>query len=268
MKKLFLSIFISILILANNAFATQFDDIPYDFWAYEQIDKLSDEGLITGYEDNTFRPQKYVTRAEYCVFLIKTLGLEDFLFEKMYSFEDVDNNYWARSYILKAINFDLIEPTNDNYFYPDDYITRKEIITFMVNILKSERISKKDAIIALQNTYADFDDIPDWFKERAGKAEILGIIPKDPELGNYLDSEGYVTRAQMAVYMYNLKEKSGQYKKEKEREIFEEESKGTKNIFPDDIQIIQDDNIESPTEESSKTYEQEQINNSNFDDIE
>lgn len=199
----------------NCAFAMDFADVPQGFWAYKEIDLLTDENFISGYPDNKFMPQALVTRAEYASMVIKVLGQENIPIEKMYSFEDIDNNFWAWDSIIRAVNLDILEPADDGCFYPNDYVTRSEIITFLVNILRTEDITKKEAITALQNAYLDFDDIPDWFKVTAGKAEHINVIAKEPPRQHYLDYDRYVTRAQMAVFLANLKRETDKYIYEK-----------------------------------------------------
>ncbi|MBQ8299466.1 MAG: S-layer homology domain-containing protein [Clostridia bacterium] len=39
-------------------------DVSKSHWSYENIVNLSDYGLINGYEDGSFRPDSYITRAE------------------------------------------------------------------------------------------------------------------------------------------------------------------------------------------------------------
>ena len=142
--------------------------------------------------------------------VIKAIEQENMLVNDMYTFDDVDKSHWSWPYILRAVDLDIMK-TTDGYFYPNELVTRSEIITFLVNILKTEHITKREAILALQNTYIDFDDIPDWFKVTAGKAEIINVIAKEPPREQYLDYDAYVTRAQMAVFLYNLKEKLFDY---------------------------------------------------------
>lgn len=214
MKKIIYALTL-IFIMANASWAMQFSDIPHGFWAYNEIDRLTNEGIISGCSDNLYHPEKLVTRAEYAALMIKALNQETMQVENMYTFEDIDANHWAWSYVLKALNLDILEPAADGYFYPNDYVTRSEIITLLTNLLKTEHISKKEAIIALQNAYTDFDDIPDWFKVTAGKAEAIGVIAKEPPRQNYLDYDSYVTRAQIAVFLANMKEKTDYYLAEK-----------------------------------------------------
>ncbi|MCD7779540.1 MAG: S-layer homology domain-containing protein [Candidatus Gastranaerophilales bacterium] len=236
-KKLILLMIIP-LFFPNYASSLEFDDVPQGFWAYEQIDNLTNEKIINGYADNTFLPDKLVTRAEYAAMVIKTIGQENITIETMYSFEDIDSKHWAWNYVIRAVNLDIIKPVSDSYFYPDDYVTRSDVITFLVNILKSEDITKKEAITALQNAYEDFDDIPDWFKVTAGKAEVLNVIAKEPPREHYLDYDKYVTRAQMAVFLNNLKEKINSYLQEK---IIEEKSpKKGEGIIIENVTAVDD----------------------------
>lgn len=216
-KKIHFCLLVLALLIANSAYAMQFSDVPHGFWAYKQIDKITDDGIISGYPDNKFMPDQLINRSQYAVMIIKALKQDKIPIENMYSFEDIDVNNWAWPYVLRALNLDILKPCFDGYFCPNDYITRTEIITFLVNLLKTENITKKQAIEALQNAYDDFDDIPDWFKITAGKAEFLNLIAKEPPRQNYLDFDKYVTRAQMAVFLANMKRETDSYEQEKIR---------------------------------------------------
>lgn len=227
-----------LLILPTKSYAIDFADIDHGFWAYKEIDLLTDEGIISGYPNNVYSPKKLVTRAEYAAMVIKTIGQENIPIQTMYTFEDLDNQHWAWPYILRAVNLDILKPASDSYFYPDDYVTRSEVITFLVNILKSEEIGKKDAIIALQNSFDDFDDIPDWFKVTAGKAEILNVIAKEPPRERYLDYDKYVNRAQIAVFLARLKQITDGYIQERIKA--EKSPKIGEGIVVENVQRIDD----------------------------
>ncbi len=55
------------------ATAFQFPDVAINHWAASQINILSDEGVIVGYPDGTFKPDDNVTRAEFASMAIKAL---------------------------------------------------------------------------------------------------------------------------------------------------------------------------------------------------
>lgn len=206
---------IGLLFNINAVSAMQFSDIPHGFWAYKEIKTVTDAGIISGYPDDKFLPDKKITRREYAVMIVKALNQEEIPIENMYVFEDIDVKNWAWGYVLRALNLDILKPCSEGYFCPDDYVTRSEMITFLVNLLKTEDISKKEAVEALQNAYDDFEDIPDWFKTTAGKAEVLNLTAKEPPRVRYLDYDKYITRAQMAVFLANLKREIDSYEKAK-----------------------------------------------------
>ncbi|MFS1517132.1 S-layer homology domain-containing protein [Bacillus sp. SCS-151] len=58
--------------LAGQA-AADFKDVPADHWAYKEISALAANGVTTGYEDQTFKPNNYVTRAQFSAFLYRIL---------------------------------------------------------------------------------------------------------------------------------------------------------------------------------------------------
>ena len=51
-----------------------FDDISIFHWAVKDITWLKNNGITTGYSDNTFRPDNNVTRAEMAAFLHREAG--------------------------------------------------------------------------------------------------------------------------------------------------------------------------------------------------
>ncbi len=218
MKKIFKALLI-LTFISNSAFALDYIDVPFDYWAYVPIDKLTKEDVLIGYPNHEYLPNQYVTRAEYAVMIIKAIEQQNLQINTIYSFEDVNYNHWAWDYIVKSVDLDILKPSENNYFYPDDFVTRCELITFLVNILKTEDISKQEAVEALNKAYKDFDDIPYWFRETAGKAEILNLIPKEPGKSDVLDYSGYVTRAQLAVFLANLRREIQSYKEEKIKEM-------------------------------------------------
>ena len=46
-----------------------FYDVKSEDWSYEYIMKMAKCGIVKGYEDGTYKPQKSITRAEIAVAL-------------------------------------------------------------------------------------------------------------------------------------------------------------------------------------------------------
>lgn len=59
--------------------ANPFTDVSADDWAYQAVASLSDEGVINGYPDGTFRGDKHVTRYEIAQIVARLMAKEDTL---------------------------------------------------------------------------------------------------------------------------------------------------------------------------------------------
>lgn len=66
-KKLAVCVLSALMLSSTSAFAATndlFSDVPADHWAYDAVNQLSRDGIITGYEDGTFKGDLIVTRYE------------------------------------------------------------------------------------------------------------------------------------------------------------------------------------------------------------
>lgn len=60
---------------ATNESRLQFIDIDETYWAYEAIMRVKQSGIVTGYNDGTFRPNQVISREEMAVTLYRALLL-------------------------------------------------------------------------------------------------------------------------------------------------------------------------------------------------
>ncbi|MFH1826591.1 MAG: S-layer homology domain-containing protein [bacterium] len=113
---------------------TNFDDIPSDYWARQQIEQLATAGVISGYPDNTFRPEGEITRAELCTLLMKSQG--ESAVESSLNFNDLAKNHWAAPYIAQAVGEEVVTGYPDNTFKPQGSVNRAEGITIFARFDK------------------------------------------------------------------------------------------------------------------------------------
>lgn len=107
---------------------------------------------LSGYQDNRFRPNRFVTRAESVKMIMGLRGEEGVTLAK---FKDIDENHWARTQISSAYEKDYISGYPDGSFRPDEYITRAEAVTIINKI--EERVPDKSAIKRLD--ISNFEDL-------------------------------------------------------------------------------------------------------------
>ena len=194
----------------NTAMAFQFPDVASAHWAASQIQILSDQGVIVGYPDGTFKPDENVTRAEFASMAIKALGQEHTKVAQPLNFTDITDDYWAYDAIQKALYFDLISSSDtDTNFRPDDAVSREEAMTVAINALTTEQISPAKAREVLDKKYADSDTISEDFLIAAGKSEILGMIVVEPSNEKaLLEPDRPATRAEVAAILFNMREQA------------------------------------------------------------
>ena len=77
MKKIVISIvFVFALMSVCLAATFTFKDMDSSHWAYEDICKMVDQGLLKGYEDGSFKPEKEVTREEFAQMVYNVVKIE------------------------------------------------------------------------------------------------------------------------------------------------------------------------------------------------
>jgi len=140
---------------------TKFNDIE-NHWARDYISMGSGKKYVTGYKDKTFRPDNNVTRAEFCEMLNNISSFKSKLSAlpaaSNYNFVDI-NDHWAKKEIAKVVSRNIVTGQN-NYFYPDNPITRGEVV-HAINTLygfNSSAIELK-YINSMYEKYYNFQDI-------------------------------------------------------------------------------------------------------------
>ena len=210
MKKTFKGLLSVIAVAFSITAANAFPDVADNYWAAPQIKELSEQGVIVGYPDGTFKPDDNVTRAEFASMAIKALGQQNTKVVQPVNFSDITTEYWAYDAIQKAIYFDLVSvPKEGDLFRPYDSVSRAESLSVAVNALTTEQISEQKAKEVLEKVYIDTHAIPEWFLIPAGKAEILGMMVIMPSADKAkVEAERPATRAEVAAILFKMMEQA------------------------------------------------------------
>jgi len=103
----------------------KFADVPENHWALTPIEQLATTGLIEGYPNGTFQPERALSRAELATLLVKSKGMEPpAITEK--TFKDMPPAHWAARYVKGALTMGLVKGYPDKTFKPNNKITRTE----------------------------------------------------------------------------------------------------------------------------------------------
>ena len=104
-----------------------YSDVKTGDWFNNAVSTLSNAGIIAGYEDGSFRPNGYITRAEFATIAARFF---DVTYNGKDLFPDI-SGHWAKDYINQAANKGFVNGYEDGTFKPDRNITRAEAVTLV-----------------------------------------------------------------------------------------------------------------------------------------
>lgn len=122
---------VSDAIAATNNSNKSFIDIS-NHWGSSSIAKAVKLGIITGYEDNTFRPNASITRAEFAGIIARAFALT--LDPASANFNDTGSN-WAIDYIGALAEKGVVTGYADGSFKPSQAISRAEMVVIIARVL-------------------------------------------------------------------------------------------------------------------------------------
>lgn len=107
---------------------TIFKDVSAQSFASGAIQSANDAGIIQGYTDGSFGPDKIVTRGEMAIFLARAFDMTD---EEPMPFKDVSISSAGYASIAKVIAAGVTQGYSETKFGPNEPVTRAEFSAFL-----------------------------------------------------------------------------------------------------------------------------------------
>ena len=126
---LLLCVSILFIMLSAVCYAKEFPDVPLDHWAFKYIDELSNQSVINGYNDGTYKPSGTVKRSEFIKLVMASCWP---------SYLDLDEvghtiDHWAGPYIKLAEINSIVMQGEYNLENIEQPITRIEMARIVAN---------------------------------------------------------------------------------------------------------------------------------------
>lgn len=185
-----LSTFLATTVTTTSVYAAK--DIS-GHWAEEVLIKWSEEGLISGFSDDTLRPNDTVTRAQFVTMIQNILNLTPL---EISEFSDVVETDWFYNSVKNCVSNGIATGFPDGTFAPEDIVTRAQAAVFGFNIINEE-------VGGNINTYIDVEDIPNWSKDYVATMTKYGYLSGMSD-GSF-DAEAPLTRAQAVSFLDRLR---------------------------------------------------------------
>lgn len=108
--------------------AEQFVDGVSSAWYHDAVNYVVEHGLMSGYSDNTFRPNAILTRAQLAQILYNQAGRPA---TGMSNFVDVSADAWYNDAVAWAVQNGVVGGYGDGTFRPNAHITREQFTVML-----------------------------------------------------------------------------------------------------------------------------------------
>lgn len=121
------------------------------------IDYMISNDIMTGYENNTFRPDSTITRAEFATVICRMMGYN---VSENSTFTDT-KNHWSSKYVNACVKADIIHGIGDNKFAPDNYITVEQAVKILTSAYgyANSKTKYPDGFMSAAQKYNLFDNV-------------------------------------------------------------------------------------------------------------
>ncbi len=164
-----------------------------------QLNKQDHVAYIIGYEDDTVRPEKNITRAEVATIFFRLLTDESrsYYWSQTNSFSDVSKEHWFNNAISTMANAGIVNGYPDGTFRPNAPITRAEFAAI------AARFSD-----VIYDGKSGFSDVlaTHWAYDEIALAQHLGWINGYPD--NTFRPDQYITRAEAMTLINRVLERA------------------------------------------------------------
>ena len=171
MKHKFIKIIVSKLLIACLVFssvgmafaatAATTTDIK-GHWAEAEITSWIEKGFIKGYEDNSFKPNNSITRAEFMALVNRSFAFTE---QAKISFSDVKASNWAYVEIAKGVKAGYITGYADGTIGASKTISRQEVAVIVDRLLDLSAAASPSA-------FTDGSKIGTWAKDAVDAAVV------------------------------------------------------------------------------------------------
>jgi minor extracellular protease Epr len=180
-----------------------FIDVSSEHWAYGEINACLAAGIVGGYEDGTYHPERSVSRAQMAVYISLALAGDD---ESVPagtptpSFPDVAPDHWAYRYVEYAKTQNIVGGYEDGTYHPEFPVTRGQMAVYVARAIVDPTGEDGLASYTPPGTPTFPDVATDhWAYKHVEYCQAQAIV------GGFRDGtyqpDTVVTRDQMAVYV-------------------------------------------------------------------
>lgn len=180
-----------------------YHDVDTGRWYHEGVDYAIAHGLMNGVGNGMFEPESSMTRAMLVTVLWRYAGSPA---EGTNTFVDVKPNQWYTQAVAWAAKYGVVNGVGHGMFEPDGNVTREQMAAILYRYANGVGIdtSARGNLAA----FPDRNQVSSYAVDALSWCNAMGIIGGTKEGGvDYLDPQGFATRAQVATILMRYIEK-------------------------------------------------------------
>ncbi|QQR55590.1 S-layer homology domain-containing protein [Candidatus Peregrinibacteria bacterium] len=194
LRRCFIALFFGVFLSSSALASTNYSDLYPNDPVQEAVDYLTEEGIVEGYSDGTFRPMALINRAEFTKMIVEgVLGETPSAAEYAACFVDVGEEWFAK-YVCRAKELEWVEGYGDGRFAPGDNITRAEAMKILAEALEWELLDEDERSVFLDN-----QDNGQWYWDDLLRFEERELVDT---LDSYISPHELITRKQMSLLLH------------------------------------------------------------------
>ncbi|WLR50622.1 S-layer homology domain-containing protein [Bacillus tianshenii] len=170
----------------------RFKDMTSKHWAYGAIVELTDDSIITGFPDATFKPEASLTRAQAAIMIARDLSLPLSSVADP-GFKDLERDHYAYRAVAAVAEEGIIRGMTEETFAPDEPLTRAQMAAILKRAYELSGTGNK-AFNDLNKTHWAYEAI-----QTLAENDITGGYPD----GSYRPEKA-TTRAEFAAFLIRV----------------------------------------------------------------
>jgi len=175
-----------------------FSDLAGVEWARKAIEVMASKGIISGTGKDVFSPSANITRADYMVLLVNTLGLTADFTD---NFDDVKPGVYYYDAVGIAKKLGIAAGSGTNRFNPTESISRQDMVVLAACALEKYKGLKAADNNTVLEKFSDKGDIAEYAANSLAAMVNAGLVEG---CENKLNPRSSVTRAEVTVFLYNI----------------------------------------------------------------
>lgn len=215
MKRLIVMTFATLMVLSLSpavlaADEPSFSDVPASHWAFDEIEKAVDSGIVNGYADGTFKPTGTVSNAHFAAMIARKYYVN--ALEQLGALPEGQANWWYGG-IAACNSSDILDGTKVGNQHESTgewgsevnvAMNRYDMAQAMYNLLKAQGAAMPSTSeqTAAQDAIGDWENIPSNYRTAVAVCYALGLL--NGQSDGTFGGQNNMNRAQACVVIDRL----------------------------------------------------------------